>query len=85
VGLNRLALRPFTFSNGVTIPAGTRLGIPIHSVHMDEKLYPNAQEFDGFRFFKLRGKEGDDVLETRHQLVTTSAELLGFGHGRHAW
>jgi cytochrome P450 len=85
VGLNRLALRPFTFSNGVTIPAGTRIGIPVHSVHMDEELYPNAQEFDGFRFYKLREKEGDDVLETRHQLVTTSAELLGFGLGRHAW
>ena len=85
MGLNRLALRPFTFSNGVTIPAGTRIGIPVHSVHMDEELYPNAQEFDGFRFYKLREKEGDDALETRHQLVTTSAELLGFGLGRHAW
>ncbi|KAI0272056.1 cytochrome P450 [Russula aff. rugulosa BPL654] len=69
------------FSNGVTIPAGTRIGIPVHSVHMDEELYPNAQEFDGFRFYKLREKEGDDVLETRHQLVTTSAELLGSGLG----
>ena len=85
MGLIRLALRPFTFSNGVTIPAGTRLGLPVHSVHMDEELYPNAQTFDGFRFFKLREKRGDDALESRHQLVTTSAELLGFGLGRHAW
>jgi cytochrome P450 len=81
----RLALRPFTFSNGVTIPAGTLLALPVHSVHMDEELHPNAQEFDGFRFFKLREKERDDVLETRHQLVTASAELLSFGLGRHAW
>jgi len=85
VGLKRLALRPFTFSNGVTIPAGTLLGLPLHSVHTDEDIYSNAHEFDGFRFFKLREKEGDDVLAARHQFVTTSPELLGFGLGRHAW
>ena len=84
MGLNRLTLRPFTFSNGVTIPAGTTLGLPVHSIHMDEEIYPNAQEFDGFRFLKLR-KKGDDILETRHQLVNATAELLGFGCGRHAW
>jgi hypothetical protein len=53
---------------------------------MDEEIYPNAHEFDGFRFSRLREKEGDDdVLAARHQLVTTSPELLGFGLGRHAW
>jgi cytochrome P450 len=85
VGLYRLALKPFTFSNGVTVPAGTLLGLPVHSVHMDEELYPNAQEFDGFRFLRLREKEGDDVVTTNHQMVTTSAELLSFGLGRHSW
>jgi cytochrome P450 len=85
VGLNRLALSPFTFSNGVTIPAGTFFGLPVHSIHTDEEIYPNAQEFDGFRFLKLREKEGDGVLAARHQMVTTSAELLVFGLGRHSW
>ncbi len=85
VGLKRLALRPFTFSNGVTVPAGTLLALPVHSVHMDDEIYPNAQNFDGFRFSKLREGEGDDVMAAGHQLVTTSAELLGFGLGRHAW
>ncbi|KAF8471427.1 cytochrome P450 [Russula ochroleuca] len=84
LGLNRLALRPFTFSNGVTIPAGTLIGLPDHSVHTDEEIYPNAQEFDGFRFLKLREKEGDDVLAARHQMATTSVELLSFEYGRNA-
>jgi len=84
MGLRRLALRPFTFSNGVTIPAGTLLALPVHSVHMDEEIYPNAQDFDGFRFSNLREVEGDVDMATSHQLVTTSAELLGFGLGRHA-
>ena len=84
VGSNRLSLSSYKFSNGVTIPAGTLFGIPVLSVHTDEELYPNAQEFDGFRFLKMREKEGGGVAAS-HQVVTTSAELLGFGLGRHAW
>ncbi len=85
MGSYRLALRPFTFSSGVTIPAGTLVAHPTHSIHTDEELYANAQEFDGFRFLKLREKEGDEAMAARHQFVTTSPELLGFGLGRHAW
>jgi len=45
VGLKRLTLRPFTFSNGVTISlaAGTLLGLLLHSVHTDEEIYLNAR------------------------------------------
>ena len=50
------------------------------------KVYTRLlEEIYDFRFFNLREKEGDVVLETRHELVTTSAELLGFELGRHAW
>ena len=64
VGLKRLSLRPFTFSNGVTIPAGTLLALPLDSAHADEEIYSNAHEFDA-RFFRLCEKEGDDVLAAR--------------------
>jgi cytochrome P450 len=83
--MKRLALRHFTRSNDVAIPAGTLLALPVHSVHMDEEIYPKAHKFDGFRFLKLREKEGDGIMVARHQLVTTSPVLLGFGLGRHAW
>jgi len=82
-GVSRLALRPFTFSNGVTIPAGTLVSLPIRPIHVDEDIYPNAQEFDGYRFLKLR-EEGSNK-GAKHQMVTASAELLSFGFGRHAW
>ena len=65
VGLEHLSLRPFTSSNGVNIPAGTLLALPLHSAHADEEIYPNAHEFDAFRFFRLCEKEGDDVLAAR--------------------
>src|SRR5258708_39402002 len=83
--MKRLALHPFTFSNGVTIPAGTLLALPVHSVHMDEEIYPKAHEFDGFRFLRLREKEGDEVMAARHPLAAVAPEPLGFGLGRHAW
>jgi cytochrome P450 len=82
--MSRLVLRPFTLSNGLTIPAGTLVAVPLHAIHRDEEIYPNPEEFDGFRFSKLREKEGG-VTATSHQAVSTSTEQLAFGLGRHAW
>jgi cytochrome P450 len=53
VALSRIALRPFTFSNGVTVPAGTFVAVPGTAVQTDERTHPNRDEFDGFRFAKL--------------------------------
>ncbi|KAI0248473.1 cytochrome P450 [Lactifluus subvellereus] len=83
VTMQRLALRPFTFSNGLTIPAGTLVGVPVGTIHTDGEIYPNPEEFDGFRFSKLREMEGDTML-TSHRAVSTSPEQLAFGFGRHA-
>ena len=83
VSVTRLALRPFTFSNGVTVPAGTLVNVPGGVVHKDGELYPNPEMFDGFRFVKLR--EDDVDTTARHQALSTSVDHLTFGLGRHAW
>jgi cytochrome P450 len=80
--VTRLALRPFTFSNGVTIPAGTLVSVPGGVIHKDGELYPNPEEFDGFRFVKLREHNVD--VTARHQALSTSVDHLTFGYGRHA-
>jgi len=80
--MSRIALRPFTFSNGVTIPAGTLVTIPASAVHTDEKIYPNPDEFDGFRFAELRESEGDSTT-SRYQAVSSSTEHLAFAVGKH--
>ncbi|KAN0126095.1 cytochrome P450 [Lactarius tabidus] len=79
--LPRLALRPFTFSNGVTVPAGTLIAIPSSAIPVDREIYPNPENFDGFRFTQLRESDGAGV--TGHQATSTSAEYLSFGYGRH--
>jgi cytochrome P450 len=80
----RRAMRPFTFSNGVTVPAGTLVALPSDATYRDERIYLNPEEFDGFRFSKLRESEGGGVTN-RHQLVSTSNDHLAFGLGRHTW
>ncbi|KAI9440521.1 cytochrome P450 [Lactarius indigo] len=82
LSLGRIALRPFTFSNGVTVPAGTAIAVPAAAAHMDEDIYTNAEEFDGFRFAKLRERDG--VALAGYQAVSGSTEYLTFGYGRHA-
>lgn len=47
----------------------------------DESVYPDAQKFDGYRFYNKRQEHGQD---NQHQFVSTSPEHFGFGHGVHA-
>jgi len=82
LSMSRLALRPFTFSNGVTVPAGTIVSVPASSTHTDERIYSNPNEFDGFRFAKLGNIEGHTAA-SKYQSVSTSSEYLAFGLGRH--
>ena len=84
VGMGRLALRPLKLSNDMTIPAGTLVAIPASATHRDEISYPNPDEFDGFRFAKLREAEGDTTT-SRYQAVSASNEHVPFGLGRHTW
>lgn len=47
----------------------------------DSSVYPEGDKFDGYRFLSLRQIPGK---ETSSQLVATSPEHMGFGHGKHA-
>jgi len=84
VAMIRLALRPLKLSNGMTIPAGTLVAVPASATQTDERFYSNPDEFDGFRFARLREREGSTTT-SRYQAVSTSSEHLPFGLGRHTW
>lgn len=64
-------------STGHRIPYGTVVGFSAHEV---TRKYPDAEQFDGFRFAKLREQPGQ---ATRHQLVATGPDHIAFGHGTH--
>jgi cytochrome P450 len=73
-------MKPYTFSNGVTVPIGARVYSPLNAIHRDHTIYENADTFDGFRFVKM--DEGDPPTSLA---ASTSPEYLQFGHGSHAW
>jgi cytochrome P450 len=74
-------MKPYTFSNGVTLPEGVTATAPIGPIHMDDLIYPNAEKFDGFRFSRMR----DQSDSAKFHAANTSNEFLYFSHGRHAW
>jgi cytochrome P450 len=49
-GMRRLLTRSHRFSNGVQLPAGITLHVPIGASTMSEDLYPNAEQFDPRRY-----------------------------------
>ncbi|KIL60300.1 hypothetical protein M378DRAFT_168328 [Amanita muscaria Koide BX008] len=77
----RKALKDFTFSNGITIPAGSTVAVPYNAVHTDPDNYPDPGTFDGFRFEKMREKDSGDA---KHQLTSLGIDYVLFGYGRHA-
>jgi hypothetical protein len=58
------------------------VGAPVGAIIMDDSIYPKAQEFDGFRFWRLREQEGEDV---KFLASDANPDYLHFGTGSHAW
>ena len=87
----RIALKDFVFSDGVHIPAGTFVCLPLYATHHAEGKYPDPFTFDPNRF--ISSPQGHGTASTAekeggprpHQLVTASADYLAWGLGRHAW
>ncbi|KAK7462853.1 hypothetical protein VKT23_007429 [Stygiomarasmius scandens] len=82
LGVNRLTLKDFTFSDGTQVPAGTIITATPHAVHHDKNVYSNPDQFDGFRFAAKRDEEGESI---KHQMTTPDEKnWLLFGTGHHA-
>ncbi|TFK22735.1 cytochrome P450 [Coprinopsis marcescibilis] len=80
----RKAKSDFTFSNGVTIPAGVTVAAASYATHRDFGIYEDALSFKGFRFSDLRENGTDEMDWLRYQFVNTQHNYLPFGHGKHA-
>jgi cytochrome P450 len=75
--------KDYTFSSGLIVPKGSYVGTSLHSVHNDENLYADAQEFKPWRFVDSDVADGDATSKTMY--ASTSPEFLAFGYGKHAW
>ncbi|KIL61858.1 hypothetical protein M378DRAFT_166342, partial [Amanita muscaria Koide BX008] len=79
--MQRKVMKDFTFSNGMTVPAGNIVAVASTPTHIDSEHYTDPETFDGFRFEKIRDEEG---MENKHQLISLDLTYVLFGGGRHA-
>ncbi|EZF29197.1 Dihydromonacolin L monooxygenase LovA [Trichophyton interdigitale] len=80
LSMKRYVKENITLSDGLVVPKGTSISVSSH-VHWNESVYPEPNKFDGYRFLKMKGDREKDRMAN---LVATSPEHLGFGHGIHA-
>lgn len=73
-------MKDLKLSDGTFIPKETFLLVSSERM-WNPSIYPNPEEFDPYRFLKLREMPGH---ETSAQLVSPSPEHFGFGYGNHA-
>ncbi|KAF1990339.1 putative cytochrome P450 [Aulographum hederae CBS 113979] len=82
VTMNRQCETDITLSTGLVLPKGTHIGVAAGANALDASFFPNADQFDGFRFERLRSLPGN---ESKYQFVTTSnVDQLHWGVGTHA-
>ncbi|KAF4438769.1 ent-kaurene oxidase [Fusarium acutatum] len=62
--------------NGIYVPPGVHIEVPMHSIHMDDSLYADAGIFRPFRFA--------DGTSASRSAVTLDESFLGFGYGKNA-
>ena len=78
--MTRVASKDYTFADGTRIPQGTTVSVNPTQAHHDPETYENPEQFEGFRFAKMRFQQGGK----KHDIVATSPKFLSFGNGRHA-
>ncbi|KAI8623685.1 cytochrome P450 [Xylariaceae sp. FL1651] len=70
-----------TLPDGVRIPQGTWLGVPVEAIHRDETIYPDARGFDALRFARMRVEgESNKSLDASEPSDT----YMFFSYGRSA-
>ncbi|KAI0152693.1 cytochrome P450 [Xylariaceae sp. FL1272] len=85
LGMKRLFKEPYTFKNGLHVPAGTFTTMMVASVENDPDNTPNPEVFDGLRFYREKVALVLDNPAARDLDFTAATKTaLGFGYGRTA-
>ncbi|KXT16518.1 hypothetical protein AC579_1349 [Pseudocercospora musae] len=80
VSARRKALKPYVFSDGTRIPAGTMLAVPVYTIARDQAHFSDPEKFDPYRFTKAREGGNNDHL----QFASVTHGTMAFGCGKHA-
>ncbi|KAI9792567.1 MAG: hypothetical protein M1816_002087 [Peltula sp. TS41687] len=63
VSVRRRALKKFVFSDGTCVEKDDWTLTPLQAINHDEKIYPRAMEFNGFRFANVKSENGNAVVQ----------------------
>ncbi|KAK7696711.1 hypothetical protein SLS64_014295 [Diaporthe eres] len=75
-----------TLHDGVHLPRGTHLALPAYNIGRDPAMTPNADVFDGMRWYRQRQqgqKSSDEDSGGNWQFVTPDPNYLTFGSGKY--
>jgi cytochrome P450 len=75
-----MVVSPWTFDDGLHIPAGTQLSFPNQQLNLDTDIHPDAGSFDAERFLRKR-MQGD---LNKHHFASVSEDSITWGSGYHA-
>ncbi|KAI1121477.1 P450 monooxygenase [Nemania abortiva] len=64
--------------DGTHVPYGTRICMAPHSISRDPEIFPNADSFNGLRYYNKRQVSGES---NKHQYATADKAHLHFGYG----
>ncbi|KAH8878739.1 cytochrome P450 [Thozetella sp. PMI_491] len=81
LSMHRVLLREARLSDGMVLPKGSHISMPVNAIQNDPEVTPNPEKFDGFRYYYLRQGDGQGHM---HQFSTTQDRILNFGHGSNA-
>lgn len=81
LAFNRIVSKDLTLSDGTALPKGTHFGMPAAAILQDTENEPNADQFDGFRYYKKRMNPAE---ANKHQFAMTDNNSLHFGHGKYS-
>jgi ent-kaurene oxidase len=83
IGMNRYVDSDLRLSDGTLLPEGSFISVPVYSINYDPDTFEKPDQFDGWRFEKLRAQ--DQKADAHWQFVTTDPyDNVNFGHGKHA-
>lgn len=81
LSMHRVMLQEFQLPDGVVLPRGAHISMPVNAIQNDPDVTPHPETFDGLRYHRLRQKDGEGHL---HQFSTTQQDILNFGHGAYS-
>jgi ent-kaurene oxidase len=79
--VQRVAVVPWTFKDGLTIPAGTKMAFPNYHYGRDATFNPQPDVFDPRRHLRMREEHTNSH---KFHFASVSEESMNFWAGRHA-